>query len=93
MKQFTRSLIAVLFFCFSFACWAWNYTGHMVVANIAYSQMTPQARQRADQLIRLMQKYYPDSKTFIQSSVWADQIKANGVTAFNRWHYANKPFA
>jgi hypothetical protein len=31
---------------------AWNYSGHWIVAEIAYGRLTPQARARVDELIR-----------------------------------------
>jgi len=31
---------------------AWNYSGHQIIAEIAYERLTPQARARVDQMIR-----------------------------------------
>jgi hypothetical protein len=31
---------------------AWNYSGHSIIAEIAYERLTPQARARVDQMIR-----------------------------------------
>src|SRR5579872_5641100 len=31
---------------------AWNYSGHSIIAEIAYERLTPQARARVDRMIR-----------------------------------------
>jgi len=31
---------------------AWNFTGHLIIAEIAYERLTPQARARVDQMIQ-----------------------------------------
>ena len=50
---------------------AWNLRGHMVVAAIAWDQLTPAAKARASELLRLNPDY----------GTW---ISARGVTAANR---------
>jgi hypothetical protein len=51
---------------------AWNYSGHSIIAEIAYERLTPQARARVDRLIR----DHPDySRMFTQGA--ADVIKGN----------------
>lgn len=55
---------------------AWNYTGHVVIAQIAYDNLTPTAKQKADKLADIIYdnlpeyqqhnlvKYYPNASTF-----------------------------
>lgn len=68
---------------------AWNFTGHYVIAAIAYDRLKPATRARVDDLIRR----HPDYQTiflkgapsgdaaararyaFIQSAVWPDAIR------------------
>jgi hypothetical protein len=49
---------------------AWNYSGHQIIAEIAYERLTPQVRARVDQMIL----NHPDyNRTFIQGAT--DAIK------------------
>jgi hypothetical protein len=49
IRRFT-ALIAALLLALPAA--AWNYTGHCIIAEIAYERLTPQVRARVDQMIR-----------------------------------------
>ena len=44
------ALFAALFL--ALPAMAWNYSGHWIIAEIAYQRLTPQARARADEMIR-----------------------------------------
>jgi hypothetical protein len=68
---------------------AWWDGGHMVVAQIAYDRLTPKARQRADELVKLGAG--PQNNTFVTSSVWADDLKEQGVRFYDTWHYMDAP--
>jgi hypothetical protein len=64
---------------------AWNAAGHMMVAAVAYEQLTPAARARANRLLQLNPAYKEwsagrrgplrDELIFMQASTWADDIK------------------
>jgi len=68
---------------------AWNHVGHKAVAGIAYDQLTPAARQRADALIRAHPDYAlftagapSDGRekaryAFMQAAYWPDTIKGD----------------
>lgn len=71
---------------------AWWETPHMLVANIAYEEMTPHARERADKLIALHAKQYPKTADFVTASVWADDIKGQGNKTYSTWHYVTLTF-
>jgi hypothetical protein len=49
LRRFT-SLIAALLLALPAA--AWDYSGHSIIAEIAYERLTPQARARVDRMIR-----------------------------------------
>jgi S1/P1 nuclease len=65
---------------------AWNYSGHRIVAEIAYQRLTPQARLRVDEMMRRHPDFDiitrdapadPDSRThyaFVWAASWPDQI-------------------
>lgn len=84
----------VLFFCgliFLNLAYAWNYSGHMVVAKIAYHHLSPQAKAEADRLTHLFDKQYPQTRGFVASSIWADLIRSHDIAVYDEWHYINQP--
>ena len=95
--------VALLATLLSLPALAWNSAGHRIIAAIAYDRLTPEARVRADALLRQHPDYASFSQgartaraAFINSSVWADQIRSDPrVTPAERhadWHYINIPF-
>ena len=53
---------------------AWNYSGHRIIAEIAYERLTPQARARVDQMIH----DHPDYKDIFTQDT-PDVIKKNAA--------------
>ena len=47
---------------------AWNYSGHQIIAEIAYERLTPQARARVD---RMIQEHPDYDGIFIQGAAGA----------------------
>lgn len=68
--------------------WAWNSAGHRLVAEIAWSQLSPPVRQEVGRLLRA----HPDyprwlltgkgddnvQRLFVQVSTWADELRQDG---------------
>lgn len=81
---------------------AWNATGHMAVASIAYDELTPQAKAAVDALLARHRDYplwmrdlpvgYPDRAryAFMKAATWPDDIRK---TPDDRpiWHYIDIP--
>lgn len=61
---------------------AWVNTGHMIVNAIAYSQLTPNARQAVGDILKAETE--PQFANFLSLATWADahKTKRNGP-----WHY------
>lgn len=87
-------LTASIFFILHLAngpSYGWNDTGHMTVAFITYSNLTPTAKKRVDDLIRLNPKFNEwvalipsgtdeakkNGMLFMLAATWADQIKSD----------------
>lgn len=89
-----RKLLFLLF-CFltCFKVFAWNGDGHRFVAQIAYDNLTPQARRQVDKLTGLLGDRYRGRSRFIYISTWADHIRAKGDQRFNKWHYVSLPIS
>lgn len=50
--------------------------GHMLVANVAMLTVKPNTLTQANQLIALLDQWYPASPDFRQSACWADDLKS-----------------
>ncbi|MBK7478085.1 MAG: S1/P1 nuclease [Haliscomenobacter sp.] len=70
---------------------AWWDPGHMVTAMIAYANLSEPARKRVDELTKVLQRDYPYVNHFITTGPWPDDLKAEGVRAYDTWHYTNLP--
>lgn len=67
---------------------AWNNFGHMEAAALAWSQLTPAAKQEATRLLKLNPQYdgwiqgvpasQRDQVAFVKAATWPDQIKSLG---------------
>jgi hypothetical protein len=94
MKRLSRltAITLLLIFVLSVPSYGWSDTGHMAVAFVAYQKLTPQARARADALVRLNPRLniwlgmIPAGTSaakrrmmlFMIAATWPDQIKGDG---------------
>jgi hypothetical protein len=82
---------------------AWWDEGHMQVAAVAYSRLTPAVRAKVDALIKLNPQYqswihgWPADKVaeyaFVRASTWADDIKKPEMGYINDGNKSNGPDA
>ncbi len=69
----------------------WNAVGHRLIAQIAYDNLTHQAKTTFNRYNRIADQNYT-SKKFINSAVWLDSIRAK-THAYDAMHYINIPFS
>ncbi len=87
-----KKIVALLFSLgFLSNVYAWWDPGHMVTAMIAYLQLDDQARVRVDELTKVLERDYPAVNHFVVTGPWPDDLKAQGVHAYDTWHYTNIP--
>jgi len=78
--------IALAGFAFAYSpAWAWDSFGHMEVAAVAWSKLTPTARAKATELLKLNPEYSSwishtpaqnrDQIAFVTAATWPDFIK------------------
>lgn len=91
MRTLLKFYLVSVFVCYSFGASAWNGNGHMLVAQIAYNQLTPVAKQKADELIVALQPLPANSNTFVTAGPWADDIKSE-THEFDSWHFLDHGF-
>src|SRR6187402_1356978 len=86
---------------------AWNASGHMQVALIAYKKMSPRARAKAVDLLRNHPRFAqdfeakkPDDVTgpeqeqkwfFAHAATWSDIARKQRAFHRELWHYTNEP--
>src|SRR5205085_2765596 len=84
---------------------AWNEKGHMVVARLAWRQLTEKQR---DQVVATLKKhphyeeflaaqkpdgFSEDEWVFLRAATWSDWVRNHHAADFNHgpWHYINYP--
>lgn len=106
LKSHTLLIGAAWWLCTASAAWAWNPTGHMVIASMTYDQLSPETRSRWAALLRqhpdfakweaAAPKGQPDFDEgrylFMRASTWPDDIRKTG-NPFDHpvWHYVDYP--
>jgi len=107
MKFLITSTLASVFLVFSQAIsLAWNSSGHMVVAAIAYKDLSGDEKVKVSELLKHHPDYQkweqaygwsgsefdPNTYAFMQASVWPDQIRRKGNPYDHpEWHYIDFP--
>lgn len=88
-KLHMRAVLAIALFICAVPSFAWDATGHRLVAAIAYDRLTPQTRARVDELLSHHPDYErlargaPDDPVararavFIAAATWPDTIKGD----------------
>lgn len=70
---------------------AWNADGHRIVAQIAYDHLSPTAKKKVDELTYPEGPQYRGRSRFLYISTWADRIRFQQDTRFDKWHYVSLP--
>ena len=85
------AIVSTLMLAATFNARAWDGTGHMLVAQIAYDRLNDKAKARISELAAKIQK---DGVPYnaVNIACWADDIKARNADTpfrgfFRPWHY------
>lgn len=70
---------------------AWWDPGHLVTAMIAYLHLDQETKAKVDELTAVLQRDYVYVNHFIATGPWPDDLKNEGVRAYDSWHYTNIP--
>ncbi|WP_058534999.1 S1/P1 nuclease [Legionella saoudiensis] len=89
MKRISYLLILGLMALNSYG---WNMQGHQVVAQVAYDNLTPQAKEMCRRILNSRSKKSSNAN-FIAAAIWLDQIRFKNVHWYDTFHYINTPFA
>src|SRR5579871_4985950 len=87
MKLSCRILVNLGSLAVATSCFAWNATGHIMIAAIAEGRLDPVAFDECNRLLKIGGT--ANTTDFIQASCWADDTKTkeNGP-----WHYIDIPY-
>ena len=91
LATLARFTLALLLTTFSYSTYAWNALGHMVVADIAYLNLSPAAQKKVDSLVGVLNQEYPEMKLFLNIAYWPDYIRSQRIESFTHWHYIDNP--
>ena len=85
-----RTLLAVAL-AVSANAYAWDPAGHMLVDQIAWTQMKPEVRARAEELVKTLENTYNTAQPyhFITAGAWMDDMRSKKGYAWSKWHYVN----
>lgn len=91
MKQWL-CVLGFIFFCQGKCAWAWNATGHQLIAQIAYNHLNSHTRKILNQYNHALDKVY-QPQSFVRASVWLDQLKFQEFNWFNQYHFVKGYFS
>lgn len=72
--------------------WAWNAQGHRLIAEIAYEHLTPHAKETFERYNDALSSVYKP-ETFVESSVWLDNLSYQDIHWFEPMHYIDIPYS
>lgn len=76
-----KKLSLILCLLVSLNAMAWNVVGHRIVADVAYHNLTPEARAAVDKTIGF-------ERGIVATSSWADDIKSDTIyEGQSKWHF------
>ena len=88
-----KKSVALIFLCLLYIpqVLGWNAVGHRLIAQIAYDNLTRDAKIKFNRYNRDMDNGFM-SKNFVNSSVWLDSIRGR-THAYDAMHYIDIPFS
>jgi len=105
MKQMRAILFLSVVFLFREVSYAWSSPGHMIIAAIAYRNLTMNEKTNVNEILRHHPEYdhwkdrYSTNEgidletyVFMEASTWPDQIRRRGSPYDHpQWHYVDYP--
>ncbi|CAM2757353.1 3'-nucleotidase/nuclease [Legionella steigerwaltii] len=88
----TRIIYALIFCLGTLNSYAWNAAGHRIVAQIAYDNLSPKAKEMCHKYLRSRTDNTLNS-SFVSASTWMDDIRWREVYWYDVMHYIDIPFS
>ena len=83
VRAWVRGMLLLVFCGLGSPAFAWGSQGHQVIASVAWSALTPKAREEVSRLLAL-----EPGQTLESIATWADEHRSPATSA---WHYVNFP--
>jgi len=93
-RKFLPIVTAAFSFLFHSAAHAWDATGHMLMAEIAWQNTRPAAREKVSALVANLDNRFNahNSYNFVTAACWMDDIRADrAVNVWSSWHFVDIP--
>lgn len=87
MKRYIYCIICL----YSTSLFAWNATGHRLIAQIAYDSLTPKAKHFFNKKNSVLNHHHK-SYNLVNSAVWMDHLYAPEFNSLRPMHYIDLPF-
>ena len=87
-----KLIFMALLLSYAMTSFAWDATGHRLVAEIAYQQLPKSTVIALNKLLGAKNNDSSD-RYLLSAAVWPDAIKQDDITAFNAWHFIDLPFS
>lgn len=84
-------IIGILSLLVCVSSYAWNATGHQLIAQIAYDNLSPKARRLCNHYNRSLNKVYL-AGNLVRSAIWLDDLRKKDVHWFDKLHYMDIPY-
>lgn len=91
--SFKAAIASTVLFLLPTLVFSWNATGHMVIADIAYSRLDPVVKEKVDDLVDKMHQQYPYVYNFVDMATWADELRYQKIDVYSHWHYIDQAFS
>lgn len=83
-------ILTVILFVSTHNAKAWFDEGHMIIASIAWDELSDDEKQKANFLIKILSDADPDYSDFIRAATWMDGLKGKGLHFFDGYHFKNQ---
>ena len=93
MRAVFQGFMLIILSVLAITSFAWNATGHMVIAEIAYQRLEPSVRDKVDRLVASLHEEYRYISSFQQLAYWPDMIRSQKIETYTHWHYIDIPFS
>jgi hypothetical protein len=80
--KFNKHILAICFLAVTFTASAYDAVGHRIVADIAYQNLTDNARKQLDDIL--------GKRGIVYEATWADEVRSDKKYDYSyQWHYQN----
>ena len=74
-------------------CFGWWDSGHRSVAEVAYMELTPEAKESVDEIVKIFGQLHSDYVTFADLATWPDHLQdEERAFLYSDLHYVTLPY-